>query len=678
MSGRKRTQRALAVAALLWVAIVIAAYFALHKPWTADQLEAIGSSILVLIGFVGSLSLALAIGEFSIGKLAGVPKSWRLYLSLGMGFGILGYGTLVFGAVGILHPLLPWGLVILSLPFGLPRLYGGIRALLQRIPRRGGDAALACFAALLLALAALRALAPPTAWDSLVYHLTGPKLYLQEGRLHHALDLPHLGFPQAGSMLFTFGMLLAGDRLPQLYHLSFALLTLGLVPAVTGKLMPGRSWLAVAILVGVPSAVGLASSAYVEWMVMFAGLASYVLLTAGMGQFGSDRQGIARGTSEGAAPKARMLVVAGFFAAMAINCKYTAIWLVIGLAIAVYITHRSFKAAAIFAGAILIFTVPYLAKNLALTGNPIYPFFFSGKDWDAHRAFWYSRQGSGLDAKQLVLAPWEATIWGIEGGFYVGHPSYSAAIGPLLLGLAPLALIRVRSGSAEGRRALHALLAVVALGYLGWLLQLGFSRLLIQTRLIFPLLPALAILAALGYESLQDLGRWGRSVRFVVGGLIAFTFALEALQAVLEFSATTPLRVISGSQSEQSYLREHLGRYAEAMEGLSELPEDSRVRFLWEPRSYYCPSHIHCEPDAITDRWWYARQHETSNEVIAEKWREEGVTHLLYYRLGAELIREAARDPLTAADWAGLDSFLREQWIMVQDFGQAYTLYQAP
>jgi hypothetical protein len=100
------------------------------------------------------------------------------------------------------------------------------------------------------------------------------------------------------------------------------------------------------------------------------------------------------------------------------------------------------------------------------------------------------------------------------------------------------------------------------------------------------------------------------------------------------------------------------------------------VRILWEPRSYYCPADIECEPDALTDRWWHARQHGLQAAAVASQWKEEGVTHVLFYRLGAEAIRKAGFDPLTAGDWAELESFLNDQLILVADFGEAYTLYR--
>jgi len=225
-------------------------------------------------------------------------------------------------------------------------------------------------------------------------------------------------------------------------------------------------------------------------------------------------------------------VLAGFLAALALNIKYTAIWLVMGLGLVAYLRRRSLAEVAIFVGSVAAFTFPFLLKNLLLTSNPFSPLIFPGKFWDAHRAEFYSRPGTGLAIGQLLLAPWEATVWGIEGGYYEGHPSYAATMGPLLLALVPLGLLPLRFGKQAGNKTLLALFALCVTAYVGWLGELAFSQRLVQTRLLFPVLPQLAILAAVGFDGLGLLGRRGRSVRFIIGGLAAagwgMTTALSA------------------------------------------------------------------------------------------------------------------------------------------------------
>lgn len=678
-SPEQRTRLILAGIAVGWVLIVTSAYFAVHKPANTDQLKALGRAAGSLAGLIGTFSLAMALGQPWRRVLEGVASNPRIALQAGAGLATLAYLVLALGAVGLYKPVVAWAIVVISLPLGLPRFARAVRDGMPRLPVGRTNRWLAAFVIGLLVMAGLRALAPPTAWDSLVYHLTGPRLYLEAGRLHHDLDLPYLGFPQAGSMLFLWGMLLTGDRLSQLIHLMFALLTLALLPAVLKQIGSGRSWLAAAIMIGVPSAYLLAGWAYVEWMVAFAGLASFIVLTSGDGSELAGRTGDT-GQPDGSARAWRVLriVLAGFLAALAVNTKYTAVWLVLGLGLVAYLRRRSPAEVAIFVGSVGVFALPFLLKNQLLSSNPFYPFFFPGKFWDAHRAIWYSRAGTGLDIGQLLLAPWEATVWGVEGAYYEGHPSYGATLGPLLLALVPLALLRLRTELQQGSKTFLALLALCLTAYLGWLVELGFSRLLIQSRLLFPILPQLAILATAGFDGLGSLGRRGRSARFIIGGLLVFSFAITAVQAAIEFAAASPARVVTGSESVENYLEGKLGQHAAAMRAIRSLPDGSRVRFLWEPRSYYCSAATICEPDALTDRWWHERQHGFDAKAISSRWRHEGVTHILFYRLGAEAIRDAGFDPLVPEDWKELERFLADRLVPEQTFGDAYILYRLP
>ncbi|MGH2622026.1 MAG: hypothetical protein ACRDHG_15870 [Anaerolineales bacterium] len=693
--GRRR-HFLLPIVAVTWVVIVISAYFAVHKPGSPDQfaalagapgaivgalaglrLEVLARAASSIVGVLATLSVATVFGRPWMGALRGLDPRSQIALQLGAGLAGLSYLMLAFGALGSYNRLTVYGIAAISLPFALPQWARLVRDRRVSLPRRRADRWLAAFVLAMLLFAAAAALAPPTAWDSLVYHLAGPRLYLAAGRLNHDLDLPYLGFPQAGSMLFLWGMLLAGDRVPQLIHLSFGVFTLALLPAVVRRVAPGRSWLAAAFLIGVPTAQLLLGWAYVEWIVGYAGLASTVLLIAGGGP-GGDSPSPAGLPRPIGSERIAQLVLAGLFAGLALNTKYTAVWMVAGLALVAFLRRRSIREIAIFAAAVLVFVTPFLLKNWLLTANPLYPFFLPGKFWDGYRALWYSRPGTGLGVGPLIIAPWEATIWGLEGGYFEGHSSYGATIGPILLALIPLAFLRLRGAAPEQNKTRSALWVVSGIAFVGWVAQLAFSQLLVQTRLLFAVLPGLAILAAAGFDGLGSLGRRGRSARFVIGGLLSFTLALTALQAALGFFGASPVGVVTGSGSESEFLTGRLGQYALAMRALDKLPHGSRVRFLWEPRSYYCPSGLTCEPDALLDRWWHERRLGGDAAEIITAWGQQGVTHVLYYQVGAEAIRQAGFDPLDEADWQELDLFLTDDLVITESFDDAYTLYRLP
>src|SRR6185436_11450477 len=63
------------------------------------------------------------------------------------------------------------------------------------------------------------------------------------------------------------------------------------------------------------------------------------------------------------------------------------------------------------------------------------------------------------------------------------------------------------------------------------------------------------------------------------------------------------LPVLTANLSRDAYLDDNLGVYSNAMRQLADLPEGSTVRFMWEPRAYYCPKTVTCLPDILFDYW---------------------------------------------------------------------------
>jgi hypothetical protein len=248
-------------------------------------------------------------------------------------------------------------------------------------------------------------------------------------------------------------------------------------------------------------------------------------------------------------------------------------------------------------------------------------------------------------------------------------------VGPALLALLPLAAFRFRERSDEARRIMRSLGMVCAIAFGAWLVQLAYSELLVQTRLLFPVLPLLIILAAAGFDGLTRGNRAADLARLALGTLIGLMLALNVIEAGAAFVDASPARVLLGQQTESGYLASRLGEHSFAMAEVNQLEEGSSVRFLWEPRSYYCARHVQCEPDALLDRWWHTWQYENDVEAIAEAWYAEGVTHVLIFHAGSEAIRAAGFDPLTEEAWAGLAGFVDAHLFKLTVREGGYALY---
>lgn len=661
-------------AILFWALIVLIAYYRVHKPFAWSNLLALIQIVLELIAWGGTLSLAHALGRIWINDHHFKKTRTRFSLRVGLGLGLMGMGMLLLGVGGLYESWLAWTVLIVGQIPSLPAFLRDLRASAPALP--GTLFQRACALGLLgfTALVFLQALSPPTGYDALVYHLTGPKLYVQAHTLVHDIDVPHLGFPQAGEMLFVWGLLLDGPQIAQLLHLGFMLLSVALFGDLVERVAPPQTYLASLLLLGTPSLLQLAGQAYVEWIPIFGGLAALVVIEEGLGQAQDPDQSEHGLLNRGHIPF-RLLILAAFFTALAFSSKYTALGLIAGLGIALLYSSRSIRSAVLAAVAFVAFSGPYMLKNFWLTGNPVYPFFFGGKYWDALRASWYSRFGTGLTPEQALRAPWDFTIGGVEGGAVAGYPSYGATIGPLFLALLPLFLLAFHPRAGAGRKTIIRVAWVVLAGYAVWVFQAASSALLVQSRLLFPIWPFFLMIIVRGFDRMNSVNAIGASVSVVFKGLVLFVIALTFFNQVLTFQRHSPVPYLLGLETKKQNLRARLGQYFLAIEKVNELPNYARVRFLWEPRTYYCAEHITCEPDAILDRWWHDRRLLEAPEDIAAAWKEQGVTHVFLARPGMRAVQEAGFDPFIAQDWQALDAFIEQHLEPLGGSEDLYALY---
>lgn len=656
----------LSALALAWIFLVTLNYYIVHKPFSAENalamLNALGD-----VAVAGALvALAAALGRRFLRALQFDSPLDALVFHAGVGLGLLALATFALGLV-IVHRLVFWALFVLA-AFGLRdelRAVGrALRALRLPIASRF-ERALAAFLAFALGIASLVALLPPIAWDAQTYHLVIPKVALEQGRLAAPPDIVYFNFPALGEMLFLAALLLKGDVVAQWLHCAFLLLTLGALFAFASRYFHARvAWLASAMLVAAPSLLSVATWAYVDGMLAFYALTSFYALLRALEQ-----------------NKARWFALAGTLAGFAISLKYTAVIVPIALLVVwiahCLVEHHTLDRRLLTAYCLpLALAAPYYLRNWIFTGNPFYPFLFGGKYWDAFRAEWFSRFGTGLlnDPFQLVLAPWNVTIFGVEGAM-----GFEATIGPLLLMLLPLWLgVRGQgSGGRDQKSAVeladdtmrnaqfairyspfairHLLFFSIAL-YLFWLWGVAQSKLLMQTRLLFPAFPAFAILAAIAFERLRALDLPQFSLQRFTRLVVLLVLGLTALNYAIGFASSSALAYLVGAESRAAYLRRNLGDYGAALRFINTaLPRDARVLFLWEPRVYYAERAA--QPDSILDAWTHWRWQHRDVDAIAAELRGRAYTHLLLNRAGLDFILQTGYDPLSLDDLRGLEEF---------------------
>lgn len=650
-----------AVVALAWLALYVSLYFVYHKPFDAMA----ASGFLHRVFEIISASLILVVAGGLGAKIAPKISRRHLYsaaLQAALGLGILGSAYLVVGwylaaswltcaAVLLLVGVAFWKHCL----SWLRTLRHGVAAV-QPQSRLGKAAALGV--GVVIACGLLTALAPPLKFDALVYHLALPKQYLALGRVAYSQPEWFWGMPQLGEMLYTMSMALAGERAAAVLGWGIAVLAIaGLWDWLAGWMGPQPAWVGVAALLSGSTLSTSLGVSYVDWLVILMGL---VVLGA-LVSWHHTSQPIS-------------LVWAGMAAGFALGTKYTAGILVLGGAVVIVWRALHLRSGVsnltrtllLFSLSGFLWLLPWLLKNWIAVGNPFYPFLFPSSSLEEFRQSFYHLLPWGSPYDILIL-PFLAAVQGVEG-----TPGFSASIGPLLLGLAPLAVFSRIWSKPKHHPALEIALLLGLTAWIVWAFGSRLAGLLIQSRLYFAALPAAALLAGAGFRSMLAFRLPGVRLGRIAGALVLLVFAFSVYQTIeLLFRQEVP-QVLLGVRSDRLFREHNLGWYAPALQAVAELPPAARTLLLWEPRGHPClPA---CAPDEILDRWITARRQWSSAAQILSAWRQQGYTHLLFNDLGAEFIR---REDLryTSDDWQSLQELLGSLHL-VSEFGGAYRLYE--
>jgi 4-amino-4-deoxy-L-arabinose transferase-like glycosyltransferase len=464
--------------------------------------------------------------------------------------------------------------------------------------------------------------------------------------------------------LFGLAMLLRGDVSAKLLHLTYGLLLAALIYRLSRR-WQGREvagWILL-LLVTMPMVAVLAAWAYNDLALAFYQLAAlYALLS----HTESRRWG--------------WLFVAGLLSGLALGLKYTAFPLpLVGMAYLLWQPGRRWRKVAVFALLTGLVAAPWYLRNWAFTGNPVYPFLFGGRNWDAFRSAWYAHAGTGIGWHPLRILALPATMTlGLRDVNY-----YDGRMGPLFLALAPaLVWLTVRTWrghatlrASTGKRRVFALLGGFALVHAAtWTLGVIQSRALFQARLFLPGFVALIPLLAETLVQLSILDRPGFSISAFVRLIAGVVLVLSLINQMLDVLRYDPLGYLVGYEDRAAYLRRVLGDHNRAMEELGEtVPEDGRVLFLWEPRSYYSPRRA--QPDAILDNWAHLSYRYPTNAQIAAHLREEGYTHVLLNQWGLDFVIEENESPLPTENVDRFQAFTEEYLSLLED-RERYRIYK--
>jgi len=656
---------------VLVLAVVLAGYYYLHKPITPRFALALVSS-LVNLG-VASLVTAVGggLGRRLVGRWPVASPGERIAIQAGLGWGLIGLAMVGLGMAGGYYPAVLWPAMLV----GLAALWRDVRGWLadvraawaalwlpDRMARLAGG-----FVVFTFVLGVLRALSPPLMWDALAYHLTLPRLYAALHGLRLDMDILYSGMPQITELLYTVAVLLRGDVAAQtLGYLFGVVLALGLA-GHAGELLGARlAPVALAILFSAQAISSSLAWAYSDMLLMLMALALLIAL----------RQWRKSG-------ERRWLWLAGVFLGLAGGCKYTGLHVAAaGVGAVAFVswgrpgeTWRArltrFVAALLPLGGVALLTfAPWLIKNWAITGSPVYPLFIPVGAMDAQRQWFYTRPDLAehypLWAALILL---RVTFLGRQG-----DDVYDATLGPLFVIFGLVLALGWRRLPERLRAELRPVAGFTLGGYLGWVTILFVSQFGRQPRLFLPVLMGLAVLGAAGVAVLETLDTRTLRVSLIYKAVLALVLVLCTFESWSVFVGHNPLAFLTGAQSQDDYLVSQQGGYVVAIRWVDGLPAGSRVKFLWEARSSICADPLRCDPDTVIDRWWHSRRTIGRADEILARWKSEGTTHVLIYEAGLDFVRRELSDGYVAEDWSELDA-LRGQMQLVESISGTYSLY---
>jgi len=533
--------------------------------------------------FTGGLLLKAVAGADNrdIGGL-----DWLLF-SLGLGFGALSLLTLGLGFAGLLTKGALLALLGAGLAAGAARFKADFSPQLARLTADAGTIKFSGFDRILLFALALSAasifilgLTPEIFFDSLVYHLGTPAYYINEGRVLASHDNLHSASPLLMQMIYAAGLLLSDDTLPKLLHLASGLFLCGTLFAMGRRYGSVTAGLAACLIFcSVPMmGMNLGTTGVEIGSAWFTALAAYALFL-----FSAREGGEARLLD-------RTLLLAGVFAGLASGTKYPALFTVVAGMAVIFLRRPSegggrsvtaFKQAVVFGVAAGLVFSPWLIKNLAFHGNPLYPYFakiFGGQlvdpfKWAVLNSDCFSRDlraafGSLAGFGQFLFHPWYLTMSG------AGNADF---LGPFILLCAPLPfLFRLE------KPALRHLALYVAIMWGLWAFSTSMPRYMIPTLALMSLLFSVLI-----------AGAADKALKWTMLGLL-LVVSLYSAQWVNKIDESQEgWQVVFGLQPKAEYLAvqhsTYPAPYYAAMEYMNAaLPADSRVLFVGESRGFYC------------------------------------------------------------------------------------------
>lgn len=478
------------------------------------------------------------------------------------------------------------------------------------------------------------ALAPPTAKDTLLYHLSLPKAWVLAGGMVEVPDNVARFYPLGAEMQCVWGMLLGrpwsarvGEGAAMSALFAFAPLLVLITYGWARERGLDTRWAALGALTvaTIPTVYWVGGNGYID----LALTAYTVLAVRAVGRWWSTRE-------------ARWPLHTAFAVGAALAVKLSAAMLVFPILLILLVRslgprHASdggeaggSPSSAVRTGAlclllVLVLAGPWYIRNWLQTGSAVFPFFpglwpGTAPGWDPERGRlyealfrMYGRTGTILDD---VLAPVLLSL--TAQAELANH--YDGVLGIALLFALPLVLWACWTRRLDVELRLALVVSLVL--YVVWLLS---SQ---QFRYLLPAVPL--FVTTMMASAAQASQHGGPRVERALVRMFVASAATNALLIVTWFAEVAPPRVVLGGEARDAYLARRLDYYPYYQIINRELPADVRVWLIDMRRDTY-----HIERPYVGDfifedytlKTW-ARQATNATDV-RDRALAAGITHVL-------------------------------------------------
>ena len=503
----------------------------------------------------------------------------------------------------------------------------------------------------LLVSLALLACTPPFSRDALIHHLQLPKLYLQHGGIYEIPELVFSYYPMNLDLLYMGALYLGSDILAKYVHMAFGLGTaLLLYVHLKKRLSITYGLLGALFFLSIPIIVKLSITVYVDLGLLFFNTASLLLLFHWL-ETGKQK---------------KYLILAGLSCGLAIGTKYNGLLVLFLLALMLPIliirsqpqtkkeAGAAIRATVFFCLAALLSASPWLIRNAAWTGNPIYP-LYNGFFNRSHTTSPTDQQLStatekevktdeekkssgarGIFARRYVL--YQENIWQLlllpVRIFFEGQDNdpryFDGRLNPFLFFLPLLSFLGITQEKKQLRLEKTTLVAFSVFYFL-----FAFNTGVLRIRYLAPILPFLVILSMYGLKNLENLGeKYATRI-----GLAKLVWPLTVCLLLLwngsyisqQFIIVDSFSYITGRLSRDEYLTKQIPEYPVLQYANKNLPDSAKIICLflgW--RGYYLNRpHLfdsHGNPDLLLS--WLG-QPESNVDMVLQNLQEQKISHLL-------------------------------------------------